>query len=139
MTPEEASRLVKSLFLSWYSSSVRYAYRLCGSVEVAEDAVQSAFQSLYLALIDGKQVIDPKRWTLCVVRRNIGKYHRGQRLHGEQLLPVEEFDEMPDPRAQVEPDELTELFGVLTSREEEVLLLRMNGLRYKEIAEDLGI
>ncbi len=144
MTRAEASKLVRSLFLSWYSSAVRYACRVSGSLEMAEDLVQEGFQALYLELISGEEVVDPKRWTFCVIRRNAGKLRRSQKSHGEELMPNADFEVVPDtqmlgPEEAFECGELYEMMGKLSSREEEVLLLRVNGLRYREIAEDLSI
>jgi RNA polymerase sigma factor (sigma-70 family) len=39
----------------------------------------------------------------------------------------------------VEVDSVSELLSVLSRREEEVLLLRLSALKYREIAERLGI
>lgn len=144
MQRAEASQLVRSLFTGWYSSAVRYACRLSGSLEVAEDCVQEAFKALYVQLVGGTVIDDPRRWTLCVVRRTVGKHQRMQRRHAEHLLPDEELDLIPDPRSvgrhpAMEQDDLSEWLAVLTTREEEVVMLRVNGFRYREIAADLGI
>lgn len=143
MNQAEASKLVRSLFESWHSSVVRYAYRVSGSLQLAEDVVQEAFMALYRELRQGKEIENPKGWVLCVVGREIGKYERSRRRRGERVELLDVLDTVPDRDAEDHPpeaeDELTELFSVLTRREEEVILLRMQALKYKEIASQLGI
>src|SRR3989442_128416 len=89
MNQEEASRLVSSLFESWYSSIVRYAVRSTGSLELAEDTVQESFLVLYRELRQGTKIENPKAWTLCVVRRQISKQMRS---YGSKALLHESLD-----------------------------------------------
>lgn len=122
------------LFESWYSSLVRYAWRATGSFETAEDLVQEAFMDLYRELRRGTTIDNPKAWTLVVARRKVGKHTRGRSME-----VVEDLDSLPATPAGVELDDVTKLLWVLSPREEEVLLLRMGGLKYEEIASQLGI
>jgi len=47
MDRREASRLIESLFRDWGSALVRYAYRLTGDREAADDLIQESFMALY--------------------------------------------------------------------------------------------
>ena len=140
MHRQEASAVVRSLFLSWYPSVVRYAWRVCGRLEVAEEAVQEAFMALYSELVKGTVIESPKGWTLVVVRREIAKYERaqGRRKEGPESWAEHEPSKITAPQSVIR-DDLASLFSVLTQREEEVLLLRLQAFGYDEIATQLGI
>lgn len=141
MTNSDAARLVGSMFSQWYSSLVRYAWKATGSVDLAEDLVQEVFMRLYRELRNGKTIHDPKSWTLCVLRHEIGREKRG--LQKRQTLDDLNLEDLPGPvqpdSSEFETDELTKLLAVLSRREEEVVLLRLASLKYREIAARLGI
>lgn len=144
MTAEEAYTLVDSLFRSWYSSLIRYAFRGARSLELAEDLVQECFMVLYRDLRHGKKIDNPKAWTLCVVRREIVKHERNKRSRRTQTEAPAVLDALPgrdcgEEDAAAELDELLQLCSILTRREEEVVHLRMHGHTYREIATHLGI
>src|SRR4051812_41624947 len=140
MTQEEATQLVSSLFDSWYPILVRYAHRLTNHTALAQDAVQDSFMQLYRALESGKEIHNPKAWTLCVVRREIGKQLRN---YGSREVSFERFN-FAGPRADqpdlsLEYDDVAKILSQLSPREQEVMLLRMESLKYREIASELGI
>ncbi len=141
MNEAEATKLVDELFASWYSALVHYAVRSTGHLELAEDLVQQVFMLLYKDLRAGKEIENPKGWTLCVLRREI---HKQVRIHSkESLEPIEALDMLTSGEDagshRVDSEDLTRLFSVLTRREEEVILLRLQSLKYREIAGQLGI
>jgi RNA polymerase sigma-70 factor (ECF subfamily) len=136
--------VVSSLFGDWYAPLLRYACRATGRLETAEDLVQEAFTELYRALIGGKAVENPKAWTLCVVRRRIIDQQREQARHGGPILSLSEVGEVAEPRPTEaypawEEDSISRLLAPLSAREEEVLLLRVKGLKYRQIASALEI
>ena len=137
MNRQEASDLVTSLFESWYPALVRYACRLAGSPAVAQDAVQQVFMDLYSALVDGQQIQYPKAWTICVLRRQIAA-NWGRVPETESLSSVRQqgFASVPP---QTCGEDIAKLLSHLTPREQEVLMLRMEAYKYREIAEALGI
>jgi RNA polymerase sigma-70 factor, ECF subfamily len=144
MSRTEASELVHSLFDRWYPVLLRYALRATGSPQVSEDLVQETFMLLYRAIREGQKIENPKGWTLCVVRRQIGRQlRRSWREIGlDESMDV--LETLPscrvDPQWPVfEDDRATRLFSVLTRREEEVILLRMQAMKYREIGSHLGI
>lgn len=100
--------------------------------------------ALYRELLQGKQIENPKGWTLCVVRREAVKRYREETRHGGAFQPLSELADITDRHAEDRPpewqdDDVTQLFHVLTRREEEVLLLRLKALKYRQIAAQLGI
>ena len=143
MNRQEATQLLTDLFDTWYPSLLRYAYRLTGNLERAEDVVQDAFLVLYRELVKGVAIDNPKGWTLIVVRRAV---LRGARHDRQEGIRVSLEDVESSGRASISPQleeclfgEVIRLFSVLSPREEEVLLLRIESLKYKEIGKLLGI
>ena len=144
MENQEANRQIDTLFASWASSLYRYAYRLTRSHTAAEDLVQEAFFCLYRQFRQGASIANPRGWTLNVVRNLASKLHRDSSRHPEELRPLDAFDRIEgsvgDAGEMVsETDDLMTLLSELTSREEEVLLLRLQAIKYKDIAAQLGI
>ncbi len=144
MKQEEAAQLVNALFTEWGPFLARYGLRMTGSVELSEDLIQEAFLALYRDLRSGKCIDNPKAWTFGAVRNQVRKHARYVRRHAEDLESPEILDQIPaEPRW---PDVVSEVandapigLSVLTVREEEVILLRLQSLKYREIAAELGI
>ncbi len=139
-----AKELVGGLFAQWYGPLLRYALRATGSLETAEDVVQASFTELYRALLEGKFIANPKGWTLCVVRREIVDRLREEKRHGGAFLALSQAEHLagrrPEPEAGGwEEANLTPFLSVLSAREEEVLLLRAQALKYRQIAAELHI
>ncbi len=152
MEAAKAERLVETLFAAWAPFLARYALQMTGSQEAADDAVQEAFLALYRDLRNGKFIRDPRSWTFGAVRNQIRKRTETLMHRSENLVSVETLDRFaaephwPDvaaaPRWQDFPsatgDDLDSTLSVLTVREREVVLLRMQSLKYREIARQLG-
>jgi RNA polymerase sigma factor (sigma-70 family) len=132
----EATELVVTLFDRSYTQLVRYAVRSVSGHDLAEDFVQDAFVQLYGALRSGKSIDYPKAWVMCVLRRAMNR-------HTQALFDHEQLEDYE----QVQGDEqgasclslIADYLSVLSRREEEVLLLRLEAMKYKEIADHLGI
>lgn len=142
MHRRDATQLLTELFESWYPSLLRYSFRMTRDLELAEDIVQESFLDLYRELARGETIENPKGWTLTVARRRIHRHQTGERRHG-QRVELESLDAIP---ARTEPElqdflfgEVAEMFTLLSPREVEVLMLRMESLKYREIGAQLGI
>jgi RNA polymerase sigma factor (sigma-70 family) len=132
----DATDLVTALFDSWYMSLVRYALRTTANYELAEDLAQETFMQLYQALRAGKDIEYPKAWTICVLRRAIRRRMQDRTLYE----PLDELEIAGDALNQLSSTvDIRNFLSVLSPREEEVLLLRLEALKYREIAEQLGI
>ena len=132
----EATESVAALFDCCYMQLVRYALRSVINQNLAEDLVQDAFMQLYGALRSGKCIHCPKAWTMSVLRRAVNR-HVQVRFEHEQLEDYEYI-----PTLDHEPACLSliaDYLCVLSRREEEVLLLRLGAMKYREIADQLGI
>ena len=144
MSRAEASELVHGLFDCWYPTLVRYALRATGSLEAAEDVAQETFMLLYKALREGQSIDNPKGWTLCVARRQIGRQKRWAARDLACRDSLDALEHLPQGRLDWEPpapglDEASRMLSRLSPREGEVLLLRMQAMKYREIAAHLGI
>jgi RNA polymerase sigma-70 factor (ECF subfamily) len=143
MNRADAIHLINGLYSSWYSWVVKYVVRVTGKPAEAEDIVQEAFMELYRQLRAGKQIKNPQGWVVRVVQRIIIR-RRQQWVQEQWQEPLEKAGEQPLTSRQEalqgwECEQTRKLLGVLTPREEEVLLLRLDSLKYSEIARTLGI
>jgi RNA polymerase sigma-70 factor, ECF subfamily len=136
LNEQDATVLVNELFSRWYLFLVRYALRDTGSFDMAEDLAQETFCELYRSLRGGKTIAHPKAWTLCVLKREMNRKLKDRSLYD----PLGELDFAGGPTPGISAvDDLQSLLHVLTRREAEVLLLRLESLKYREIADELGI
>ena len=144
MNQEGATRTVTDLFESWAPFLVRYAVRTTHSFEFADDLVQEVFLALYRDLRGGKHIENLKAWTFGAVRNQVRKHARYIQRHAEELEPPDTLDLIPAKPCF--PDVAAEFndgappgLDLLSVREEEVLLLRLQSFKYREIADKLGI
>ena len=135
----DATELVTALYDRWYTKLVAFAARATESYELAEDLAQESFMQLYLAVRAGKDIEHPKAWTLCVLRRAMSRRMR-ERFRCDSLDEAEQAGRLPMtiPK-RIALSDIRSLLSMLSAREEEVLLLRLEAMKYREIAEQLGI
>ena len=143
-TQAEVAAEVSSYFDNWYTPLVRYALRATGSLSLAEDLVQEAFLKLYRRLREGMRIEKPKAWIMCVLRHDIGKLMHSQSTERNLHEPLDVLDGVPagwtyQEQTATEFAGVSRFFSKLTRREEEVTLLRLAGLKHREIAEQLGM
>ena len=135
----DSTELVTALYDRWYMSLVRYALRTTENYAIAEDLAQETFMQLYQALRTGNDIEHPKGWTLSVLRRAMNRQMKDNSLYE----PLDELKMAADPVTDIEGlfefVDIRALLSVLTPREEEVLLLRLDAMKYREIADQLGI
>jgi RNA polymerase sigma-70 factor (ECF subfamily) len=139
MQQEQVTALVDELFDSWYPHLVRYAARLTGQRASAEEIVQDTFLDLYKALRAGQTVRQPKAWTMAVVRHKASDCRRQpwlEPLDGDHDVTADWSD---DVHTAIDCQRVRTHLCLLSVREEEVLMLRLQSLKYREIAESLGI
>ena len=141
MERQEAEQLVNALFESWGTFLVRYAYQLTWSRETAEDLAQEAFMALYSDLRQGKEIENLKAWALAIVRNLAHRGYRDRRRHGEVLEAgrSDGHSLCASCRRSRRAAILQQMLSVLTPREAEVMMLRMQVLKYREIAAQLNI
>jgi RNA polymerase sigma-70 factor, ECF subfamily len=136
---------VSDLFEEHREGIYRYILTLGLSPAQAQEATQEVFLRLYVTLRRKVEIKNPKAW-IYRVAHNYGLKVR-QREHSMQ-----EFDPQLEARL-VDPESNPEMSAIerertvkfhravenLSERQQHCLRLRMEGLRYPEIAEALGI
>jgi len=147
VTRQETSRVVNELFDSWYNPLVRYAWRRTGDLDLSEDLVQEVLLELCRELRKGRKIQSMKGWTLRVLSRRVARHLFPNGTRRVFTEPLEDLEPEKYPSLWVhssagelaEQDLVMHYLSKLSSREEEIVVLRMEGLKYREIAEYLGI
>jgi RNA polymerase sigma-70 factor (ECF subfamily) len=144
MDERQATELVTSFYESFHPSLVRYAAHITGSLDLAQDIVQEAFMRLYRSLRQGQPIENPKAWTFAVVRHESGarlRQRNDERVAHESLEALDDLPtrQWPGRTPGFEEDDVSRLVSLLSRREQEALLLRMEGLKYREIGKELGL
>jgi RNA polymerase sigma factor (sigma-70 family) len=140
MDQVQADLLLQELFDEWYASLIRYGLKISRDRTVVEESVQQGMWLLYRELRRGAEIPNPKAWTLLVVKReiwrNVRSLNQQHAVESDTLVAVAE-QEVTEERAGA-PD-LSDFLGFLSEREREILLLRLESMKYREIATVLGI
>lgn len=134
MHRDDPSTSVTELYKAWGPSLLRYAAALSASIPLAEDLVNESFLELHRNLAEGVTIHNPRAWTLTVVRNLLHKHRRGTR----RIVEFPNLEKLAAPPVE-HLNDLRRLLHQLTEREQQVLLLRMDSLKYHEIAEELQI
>lgn len=126
-----------------------YLTKLLGSLAEAEDVAQEAFLRLYAQLRRGEAVPNARAWLFRVAHNlAIDRQRRAQRAEaltedGWRRLGEQLADPAPLPEQTVlEQERLARMEAALarlSPQERHCLYLRLEGLRYREIAEVLGL
>jgi RNA polymerase sigma-70 factor (ECF subfamily) len=146
MTLEEQ---VTACYERWRGGIYRYLAAAFGSPAQAEELTQDAFLQMHRVLQRGQTIENPRAWLYRVAHNAALNQIKSQQF----ILPVE-GDMWEDlcralPDAGLNPeqslleqeklDRLRRAMGRLTESERQCLHLRTKGLRYREIAEIVGL
>lgn len=119
-----------------------YALRIVDSTEDAEDIVQQAFIDIWEKIQQGHQISDIKSYSYRVVRNRSLDYLSRSRSD----ISLDEMSEIEDhvEKEQIERSEreakLWSLIEKLPPERKKIFLFaKRDGLKYSEIAEELGI
>ncbi|HZT72328.1 MAG TPA: sigma-70 family RNA polymerase sigma factor [Terriglobales bacterium] len=120
---------------------LRYAERIAGTPELAQDAVQEAFLRYYAARVEGRLGAAGRPWLFRVVRNYIfDRFKKLDRGAEAQSEGAETSDAGISPESLYRLTELSRLIHRrLSKREFECLSLRLHGLSYREIAREMGV
>ena len=140
-------REVLNLFDDYQRPLLRYVASFGLSVHEAEDVVQEVFLCLFRHLLLGRSSRNLPGW-LFQVAHNIALKQRRRRRHWWSLLTDDSTaDDRVDPAANPE-DRLSEteaqrrlqrVLRALPQRDRQCVLLRAEGLKYRDIAAVLGV
>lgn len=126
----------------YQSRYARYAARLLGSVDEAEDAVQDAFVRAYNQLAQCRDPDNFAGWFFLILRNRCFAQRRRSQRHGE-LDGAAELTGPDNVEASLELAEqrlaLQRALGRLTAEQREVFVLKhVEELSYEEIAARVG-
>jgi RNA polymerase sigma-70 factor, ECF subfamily len=136
------TRKVEQLVASHYAPLYRYAYRLCGSSQEAEDLTQDTFCQAQKKL---EQLRDPARargWLFTILRNAYLHRLRGRKQeHCVSLDAVGDVPErLPEPLPEVEPAQLQQALSELSETfRTPVILYYFEEFSYRDIAEQLNV
>lgn len=128
--------LISQLFEQQYKRLTRIAYRLTGSMELAEDLVQDTF---LLAFIRYKDLVNHpciSGWLSTALKNLI--WNENRRLENHPEIPLEYISDHPAPEPPASLDEILPLCAPAEDRQ--ILAWRYEQqLSYRDIAMRLGI
>lgn len=130
-----------ALFRHIYPSLHRYAHRMTGDTDAADDIAQEAF----VRLLGRPLPEDEARLWLFTVATNLFRDRARTTRRRERLLTATPPHGTPVPRPDEETERADEVARVravlseLTERDRQMLLMREEGFRYEEIARAVGV
>ena len=122
-----------------------YLLRLGLSPSQAQEGAQEVFLRLHSALVRGESIHNPRAWVFRVAHNLAVTEHRaGDRWMAlDPALEAALTDRGPGPEARVLQRErsarVSEALAELSPQQRRCLYLRAEGLRYREIAETIGV
>ena len=133
---------VVAMFERHRSPLLRYLLSFRIAAPDAEEIVQEVFLSLFQHLRKGKSRANLQGW-LFKVAHNLAFKNRTRAQRQSPALPEAQVDSAPGPEEQMadlqRQNRLLAVVRALPEVDQCCLLLRAEGLRYREIAEVLGI
>jgi RNA polymerase sigma-70 factor (ECF subfamily) len=136
------SQAARALWERYGDACTRYARRMLGSPEDAEDAVQETFMRAFQALGEYRESSHFRAWLYRILTNQCLNLSRSRKRDRERLVHDEALlDSLPAAvRADDLQDELQKILGLLEAGQKEAFVLRVcEGLEYKEIAEITGV
>ena len=121
---------------------LRYGLAICGDPAMAQDAVQEAFLRYYIALRKETAGLDAKGWLYSTTRNYLLDRLKEYYVRNSQSLEAaaQIAEDATNPEANIMLREIdAAAHELLSPRELECLLLRNEGLRYRDIADILKI
>lgn len=122
-----------------------YAYLLCFRVPAgrAQELAQDSFLKLYQKMAKGEEIENPRAWLYRVAHNFALRFHEREPLFDELDPNCLAFEASPNPeRSLIDQERKSALLRAmrdLSPQQRNCLELRVQGLRYREIAEVIGI
>jgi RNA polymerase sigma-70 factor, ECF subfamily len=146
--PTELETEVVALFDRMRGRLLRYILGFGLAVSDAEEIVQDTFLALYRHLVQGKSRDGLPAWLFRVahnlsLKRRLALSRISGSAAGDEAETPQVLDPAPNPEDQLafrqRQDRLRSVYHALSQADRQCLYLRAEGLRYREIAEVLGI
>jgi len=133
---------VEQLVSAFYQPLYRYAYRLCGSPQDAEDLAQEAFCQAQHKLGQLRDESRAKAWLFSILRNTY--LHRVRASKQEHRVPFDSVGEIPErpsePLPEIDPAELQRALGELPEVfRTPVILYYFEDFSYRDIAEQMDL
>lgn len=124
----------------------RYLTRRLGDPGLAEDLAQETFLRMYEEIRQGRKIGNPRSWAF-QVGHNLSVDSRRRRSAEDWAAGMALAEERREPSAGAEWDlvraernrQVRAALGLLSPQERQCLELRAEGLRYREIADVMGL
>lgn len=133
----------ESLFLYNFRPLCLYALHYLGEVDAAEDVVQECFMRLWEKLEEGTAVDNRRAYLYMTVRNRCLDHLRKKGIPTESLRPGDTYgiidDDDAQERSQTEARMWTALDSLPPKCREVFILSKRDGMKYEEIAEELGL
>lgn len=132
---------IAQLYEDAFDGLFRYAMAFVREKELAEDAIQECFLRYFIARKEEQVILNARAWLYRVLRNQLLDFKKKASLKDVSIDAAMHYpDGGQSPEAQARCAELSRGFlALLTARELECLNLRIEGLRYQEIAAVLRI
>jgi RNA polymerase sigma-70 factor (ECF subfamily) len=135
-------RRVEELVASHYASLYRYAFRLCGSPQEAEDLTQETFCQAQKKLSQLREAIRARGWLFTILRSLY--LHRLRASKQEQCVPLNGVgdipDRLPEPLPEVDPVHLQKALNELPEAfRTPIILFYFEEFSYRDIAEQMNV
>ena len=134
---------IEALFRYNYRPLCLYALHYIQDVDLSEDIVQESYAALWEKLQEGAHVLNRKSYLYMMVRNRCLDYLRKKGIPTESLKPYDTYGIIDDDDAQERSQTEARLWTAIDSLPEkcrEVFILsKRDGLKYEEIAEELGL
>ena len=131
------------LFRYNYRPLCLYALHYIQDVDLAEDIVQESYTALWEKLQDGAQVLNRKSFLDMMVRNRCLDHIRKKTIPTESLKPYDTYgiieDDDAQERSQTEARIWTAIDNLPEKCREVFIMSKRDGLKYEEIAEELGL
>lgn len=134
---------MESLFHYNYRPLCLYALHYLGNADSAEDVVQESFAALWEKLQEGVAISNRKAYLYMMVRNRCLDQLRRKGIPTESLKPYDTYGIIEDDDAQERSQTEARLWTAIDSLPEKCrqvfLMSKRDGLKYMEIADELGI
>lgn len=144
----ELEKEIINLFDLFRTRLFRYVLSFGVPAHEGEEIIQEAFLALFHHLRQGKSRANLRGWLFRVAHNlAIKRIHANQRaqavVESDEGIAASQVDPAPNPEEQMadsqRQEHLRAILRALPKKDQRCLYLRAEGLRYREIAEILGI
>lgn len=143
MSPIRQTENFNDLFRYNYRPLCLYALHYLQDTDLAEDIVQESYTALWEKLREGSHIVNRKSYLYMMVRNRSLDYLRKKGIPAESLKPYDTYGIIDDDDAQERSQTEARLWTAIDSLPEkcrEVFMMsKRDGLKYEEIAEELGL